>query len=229
MSNVAIILAAGQGKRMGAQVNKQYLCLANRPILAHTLAVFESSPVIDGIILVAHRLEVDYCLKEIVAKESAQKVLSVVAGGEQRQDSVYQGLLALPEDCSQVVVHDGARPLVTSELLIQVVDEIRHDLGIICGVPVKDTIKRVDEAQMVVETPPREWLWQVQTPQGFAKEMLLAAYQQAMNEGYYGTDDASLVEHWGGKIKMVMGRYDNLKITTPEDLVMAGQWLLMRK
>ncbi len=225
---VAIILAAGQGKRMAAGCNKQFLTLGDRPVLAQTLAVFEACPAITCCIVVARAEECAYCQQEIVQAYHLQKVIAVVAGGAGRQDSVYQGLKALPKDCSYVAVHDGARPLVTAELIMQILAEARPDCGAIPGVPVKDTIKRVSQEGLVLETPARESLWNVQTPQIFERRQLMAAYETALAEGYYGTDDASLVEHLGGAVRIVPGSYDNIKLTTPEDMPLAENILRRR-
>lgn len=221
MKTIAIILAAGSGKRMQADKNKQFLLLNGRPVLAHTLSVFEASAVIDGVILVVKDGEQDYCQREILDKGQYQKIIAVAVGGKERQDSVWQGLLALPESCQWVVVHDGARPLVTPAEIANTLAAVSKSCGAVLGAPVKDTIKRVDEDNKVVETPARQNLWQVYTPQIFAKEQIVAAYSTAMREGYYGTDDASLVEHFGGGVVMVGGSYENIKITTPVDLILA--------
>lgn len=224
----AIVLAAGQGKRMAAGCNKQFLTLGGLPVLAQTLAVFEACSAIDYCIVVARAEECAYCQKEIVERYQLQKVQSVVAGGAERQDSVYQGLLALPKDYQYVAVHDGARPLVTEAILQRVLAAVEPNCGAVPGVPVKDTIKRTDAQGLVLETPPRASLWSVQTPQIFAREQLMAAYEAAQAEGYYGTDDASLVEHQGGAVRMVMGSYENIKLTTPEDLPLAENILRSR-
>ncbi len=224
----AIILAAGQGKRMAAGYNKQFLTLGDRPVLAQTLAVFEACPAITCCIVVAKAEECAYCQREIVQAYHLQKVIAVVAGGAERQDSVYQGLKALPKDTRYVAVHDGARPLVTAELIMQVLAAATPDCGAIPGVPVKDTIKRASQEGLVVETPARESLWSVQTPQIFACGQLLAAYEAAQAEGFYGTDDASLVEHLNGAVRIVPGSYDNIKLTTPEDLPLAENILRRR-
>ena len=228
METVAIILAAGQGKRMGAGVNKQYLKLQGKPILAQTLLVFDQCAMIDGIIVVTHVNEIEYCQEEVIKPYGLRKVTSIVAGGKERQDSVYCGLKALPIECKTVVVHDGARPLITSAVIEHGLKTLDKQ-GVVVGVPTKDTIKRVDEQGIVVETPKRSALWSVQTPQIFDKNMIVSSYIKAMSEGFVGTDDASMVEYCGGQIKMVMGDYENIKITTPEDLPLAEAILASRK
>lgn len=224
METIAIILAAGQGKRMMAGYNKVLMTLGGKPMLEHTLDVFQASPLIDGIILVAKDTELEY-LSDFFSAETHSKIIKSVAGGAERQDSVYQGLLALPESCKHVLIHDGARPFVSLEVIERVVEGIGENTGSVAGVPVKDTVKIVGEDNFVEETLNRAKLWNIQTPQGFMREHIIAAYSQAMQEGYYGTDDASLVEHCGGKIKIVLGAYENIKVTTPEDIVV-GEALL---
>lgn len=224
----AIILAAGQGKRMNASCNKAYLHLLGKPVLAHTLAVFEHSPAISDCIIVARSEECAYCQKEIVDAFQLHKVRAIVPGGNERQDSVYQGLLALDSHCQWVAIHDGARPLITADLLQQIIESVTAHCGLALAVPVKDTIKRTDSQGFVIETPPRASLWSVQTPQVFAKDTLLAAYKSALNDGFYGTDDASLIEHAGGQVRLMMGSYDNIKLTTPEDLPLAETILRKR-
>ncbi|NPV26966.1 MAG: 2-C-methyl-D-erythritol 4-phosphate cytidylyltransferase [Firmicutes bacterium] len=220
-SITAIIAAAGQGKRMGVGRNKQYLSLIGQPILARTLAVFQSSPLIDDLVVVVARGEVDYCVREIVQKYRFFKVSRVIAGGKERQDSVFEGLRHLQDDCSLVVVHDGARPLLTPVILSRVIQQAELDGAAVAAVPVKDTIKVVDEDGLVVTTPGRKQLWAIQTPQVFRRDILQSAYEQAYRDGFWGTDDASLVERLGLPVRVVMSSYDNLKITTPDDLILA--------
>lgn len=217
----AIVAAAGQGKRMGAGFNKQYLILHGQPILARSLALLETSPLIDDLIVVVADGEVGYCDREIVNKYGFDKVSQVIVGGKERQDSVYQGLLHLKDDCSLVVVHDGARPLLPPAVLSRVIERAETDGAAVVAVPVKDTIKIVNQQKLVVNTPSRERLWAVQTPQVFQREVIQRAYEQAYCDGFWGTDDAGLVERIGHPVRIVTGSYDNLKITTPEDLVLA--------
>lgn len=214
---VAIIVAAGQGSRMGTKINKQYLHLLNKPVLAHTVDVFERHSLIEGIIIVTRQDEINLCNEEVIIPYNFRKVIKVVAGGKERQDSVYEGLKALPTQCELVVVHDGARPLITPNLIDEVLIAGRKEGAALVAVPVKDTIKR-ESGGFVSETIPRQEIWAVQTPQIFTKKIILEAYQEAYNQGFYGTDDASLVERLGKKVKIVPGSYENIKITTPEDL-----------
>ncbi|KJS22799.1 MAG: hypothetical protein VR72_04575 [Clostridiaceae bacterium BRH_c20a] len=224
---VAVIVAAGQGSRMGTKVNKQYLNLMDKPILVHTLEVFEKHPLIDGIIVVSRQDEVNFCYQEIVKPYHFNKVLEVVVGGKERQDSVFEGLKALPVQCELVVVHDGARPLIAQNIISEAIALAQEKEAAIVAVPVKDTIKRVISGA-VRETIPRGEIWAVQTPQVFNRELLLKAYQFAYEQGICGTDDASLIELIGKDVRVVLGSYENIKITTPEDLDI-GNAILARR
>lgn len=214
----ALILAAGRGKRMGGRVSKQFLEVEGRPLLTYTLAHFEAHPLIDSLIIVVPAANLDYC-REIVKKYSFKKVEKLVAGGKERQDSVYQGLKALTAETEWVVIHDGVRPLISPFVITQVIKRAKETGAAVVGVPVKDTIKMVKSDLSIAQTPPREKLWQAQTPQVFTKELIVKAYQKAKELGWQGTDDASLVEKLGVPVFMVPGEYHNLKITTSGDLV----------
>lgn len=216
---VALIPCAGQGKRMGAGVSKPYLEVYGRPLLAYTLEVFQMHHLIEGIILVVEAGAVSYCCKEIVDKYGFAKVKTVVAGGRERQDSVMCGLACLDKDAEWVVVHDGARPLISSETITKALHTAFSFGAAVVGVPAKDTIKVVAKDLTIIDTPDRRNLWQIQTPQIFQRQLLERAYNQAAEEGWIGTDDASFVERLGEKIKLVEGEYSNIKITTPDDLV----------
>lgn len=224
MTTVAIILAAGQGKRMQAGYNKVFMTLGGKPILEYVLEAFQHCPLIDGVIVVAQKEEVDY-FHQFFGSESYSKIIGVVAGGQERQDSVHQGLKLLPDNCQRVLIHDGARPFVSGQIIQRVVEAIQEECGVVAGVPVKDTIKRVADYQMVAETLCRDRLWSIQTPQGFSCKQIVSCYDQAMSDGYYGTDDASLVERYGGHVQVVLGAYENIKVTTPEDITI-GEALL---
>lgn len=225
----AIIPAAGQGRRMQAAVSKQYLLLAGLPLIVHTLQVFQREPLIEEILLVVGPNEVSWCQQEIVHRFGLTRVRAVLAGGRERQDSVYQGLRNLSENCRWVAVHDGARPLLTSPLLRRTITEAWQHGAAVAAVPVKDTVKIAGADQMVQTTLARDLLWCIQTPQVFNRDWLQEAYQQACKEGYYGTDDASLLERVGLPVKLVTGDYENLKVTTPEDLDLAEAILARRK
>lgn len=214
-----IIAAAGSGMRMGSGIPKQYMEIGGKPILTRAIEAFENNAFIDHIYVVVHPDYADYCQSQILDRFSFEKVKAVVEGGKERQDSVYRALEALEEEVDFVLVHDGARPFVeehTINLLLETTSA--HGAGVVC-VPVKDTIK-VAEAQVVVDTPDRKTLYSIQTPQGFSKDLLTAAYEKAFAENYYGTDDAVLVEKLGQKVYLVKGEYHNIKITTREDLVL---------
>jgi len=222
MKLTALIPAAGSGRRMQSGINKQYLELAGQPILAHTLRLFDEHPAVDGIWLIAPVAELDYCRTDVIERFGFCKIRGIIAGGAERQDSVRNGLRACQAAAEDLVlIHDGARPLLKRELIGQVASAASRSGAAVVGAPVKDTIKQVGDDRSIISTPPRDSLWLAQTPQVFRYEIILSAHEKAFREGYRGTDDASLVEWNGGKVVMVEGDYRNLKITTPEDLVLA--------
>ncbi|MGI9952473.1 2-C-methyl-D-erythritol 4-phosphate cytidylyltransferase [Moorellaceae bacterium AZ2] len=221
----ALVAAAGQGKRLGAGGNKVLVNLRGRPLLTYSLDVLESSPLVQAVIVLTRREDMEHC-REIMSNRYT-KVLGLVEGGEERQDSVYRGLKALPRETELVAVHDAARPLLSPELLARVVAAAAEVGGAVAAVPVQDTIKRGDEQGMVSETLVRQGLWAVQTPQVFRRDWLEEAYERGMAEGWRVTDDASLVEKCGYPVKLVKGDYRNLKITTPDDLLLAAALLEM--
>lgn len=218
----ALIPAAGMGKRMGAGINKQYLLLAGIPIVARTISVFESSPLVDDIYIVTPEAEIPYCRARIVEAHGFAKVRAIVPGGAERQYSVLNGLRGMddPSDDDLVLIHDGVRPFVTPEIIASAVETARRYDGALTAVPAKDTVKIVEES-VISSTPSRETIWQAQTPQAFRYGIIRDAHERAAAEGFLGTDDSSLVERLGGKVHVVMGDYRNIKITTPEDLVLA--------
>ncbi|GFE62496.1 2-C-methyl-D-erythritol 4-phosphate cytidylyltransferase [Geobacter sp. AOG2] len=223
----ALIPAAGMGKRMGASINKQYLHLAGMPIVARTISVFENAPFIDGIFLVTPADEIPYCREQVVEAHGFRKVVEIVPGGRERQNSVMNGLRALrdrADDDDVVLIHDGVRPLISPELLRESIDVARVCDGALVAVPAKDTIKTVREG-VVIGTPDRDTLWQAQTPQAFRFGLIFAAHAAAEQEGFMGTDDASLIERRGGAVRIVRGDYRNIKITTPEDILLAEAFL----
>jgi 2-C-methyl-D-erythritol 4-phosphate cytidylyltransferase/2-C-methyl-D-erythritol 2,4-cyclodiphosphate synthase len=227
MKTIAIIPAGGAGKRLKAHVAKQYLFLDHMPVLVHTLKVFQKSKVIDNIILALPPDDLVSVWQELIDKYGLTKVTTIVAGGKTRQDSVNNGLAAINEKCDVVVIHDAVRPFVTQELIIQVVAAAKTAGAASSGVKAKDTIKETKKDNIVAATIPRQNLWLTQTPQAFKFELLKEAYKSAYDEKFYGTDDASLVERIGKKVKMIEGSYENIKITTSEDLIMAEA--LMKK
>lgn len=222
----AIVLAAGAGKRMNTKVHKQYLEVAGKPVLYYTLKAFEESAVSD-IVLVTGVGEEDYCQKQIIKKYGFEKVKAIVTGGKERYHSVYQGLLAA-EGADYVLIHDGARPLVDSAIIQRSMDAVLKYQACVVGMPVKDTIKIVNEEQFAKETPDRNKLWQVQTPQTFSYILVKEAYQKMLEqEDAVITDDAMVVERMTSvPVKLIEGSYRNIKITTPEDLLVAEAYLL---
>lgn len=226
MSTGVVIVAAGSGKRMGGQRNKLWLPLAGEPILAHTVRLFATHRDVDHIVLVVS--EQDHAdVRKWLQKEAIQ--LTVVLGGAERQDSVRNGLGALSENCTYVLVHDAARPFVTREQISEMIKQVEHDQATIMAVPVKDTIKVVGATGIVEATPARESLWAVQTPQAFRMSLLREAHEAAQRAGKVGTDDAMLVEWLGHSVTVVQGSYENIKITTPDDLWFGEEILRKRK
>lgn len=226
MKVVALIPAAGMGKRMGAEINKQYLMLEGIPILSRTVGVFESSPLVDDIYIITPEPEIPFCRKQIVERRKFGKVRAIIAGGAERQHSVLNGLrgVVAPADDDIILIHDGVRPFVTPEIIEAAIASAKINDGAVVAVPAKDTVKIVVEG-VIRETPPRESVWQAQTPQSFRYAAIRNAHEKAAEAGFAGTDDSSLVEWAGGKVHLVMGDYRNIKITTPEDLKLAETFL----
>ena len=222
----AIVLAAGQGKRMGTKVQKQYLEINEKPILYYSLHTFEQSTLIDEVILVVGNGQKEYCEKEIVAKYGFRKIKHIVQGGKERYHSVWNGLKNIDEE-GYVFIHDGARPFVSEEILQRAYWEVVEHKACVVGMPVKDTIKIADEGGFAETTPNRNLVWMVQTPQVFDVELIKQAYALLMKEQEIQvTDDAMVVEKMlQKKVRLVQGSYENLKITTPEDLDIASAFL----
>ena len=224
---IALIPAAGAGTRMGASTNKQYLDLCGVPIVARTIAMFESSPHIDAIFLVTPVDEIPYCQEHIVDFYRFTKVFAIVAGGTERQRSVLNGLNAMAPHTSPdtvVLIHDGVRPFLTNDMIEDSISQaLIHD-GVVVAVPVKDTIKCVCKG-IIQSTPPRESLWQAQTPQTFRFKTIHGAHLSAATDSFSCTDDASLIERSGGQVQILKGEYRNIKNTTPEDLILAEAFL----
>ncbi|MCM0081096.1 2-C-methyl-D-erythritol 4-phosphate cytidylyltransferase [Geomonas sp. Red32] len=214
------------GKRMGAGTNKQYLLLDGIPILAHTLRVFQDAPFVDGIYVVSPQAEIPFCRAEVIDRFGFSKVRAIVPGGAERQHSVANGLKAMKgvTDEDLVLIHDGVRPFVPLQVLEAAAAAARETGSAVVAVPSKDTIK-VARGGLVIATPPREELWLAQTPQAFRYGLIKRAHAQAESEGFLGTDDSSLMEHLGLPVRVVMGDYRNIKITTPEDMVLAEAFL----
>lgn len=235
---IAIVLAAGQGKRMNSKKAKQYLLLQDKPILYYSLKAFQESR-IDHIILVTGAADRDYVRQEIVEKYGFTKVSSIVEGGKERYHSVYNGLQAAKKYTSgesYVFIHDGARPFVTEDMIEQAYACVKEERACVIGMPVKDTIKIADEAGYAANTPKRSLVWMIQTPQVFvlslitgAYEELIAGEEQLLQDGVQITDDACVVELFTDcRVKLVEGSYENIKITTPEDLKVAELLLSTR-
>lgn len=229
MKVTAIITSAGKGKRMGIATPKHFLHLEGRPVLAYTLDAFEICPDVNQVFVVARLGEEEYCLKEIVDKYGFKKVLKVVIGGKRRQDSVFNAIKELDDDTDIVVVHDGVRPFVPPELISETVKLAMYVDGVVAALPLKDTIKEVNKDGFIKNTPDRELFWCAQTPQTFKKRVLESAFNSAYNDDFFGTDEASFVERIGGKVKIVEGSYENIKITTKEDLLLAEFILRSRR
>lgn len=221
----AIVLAAGRGRRMGTKTAKQYLELQGKPVLAYALEAFEQSSVIDDILLITGEDHIDYCKKEICEKYGIKKVSAVAPGGKERYESVWKALCILKErgQSGYVMIHDGARPFLTEDILERVYRQVQTYKACVVGMPVKDTIKLIDKAGQITESPDRSFVWQAQTPQAFAIPLIIEAFEKQMEEDCsHITDDAMVVERqMGVPVYMVEGSYRNIKITTPEDLMIA--------
>ncbi len=230
----AIVLAAGAGKRMQSAVAKQYMLLKEKPILWYALDAFEKSNIIHKVILVVGAGEISYCRKEIVEKYAFSKVAEVIEGGAERYLSVWEGLKTLkPQEGNFVFIHDGARPFINEKIIEDAYKAVKQYGACVVGTPVKDTIKVVDEEEFAVQTPNRKTLWAVQTPQVFEEKLIYDAYKNLVKnldslkkQGVEITDDAMVVETMSGqKVKLVKGTYENIKITTPEDILIAQSFL----
>jgi 2-C-methyl-D-erythritol 4-phosphate cytidylyltransferase len=218
----AVIVAAGEGKRIGTHIPKLFLPLASRPLILHTLSRFAESQTVRKVVLVTAEKEMARC-QNLIRSDSQLRCLEFVlhSGGPRRQDSVSRGLSRLDSDCEVVVIHDGVRPFVSSRLIDQCVEVAFREGAVVVGVPVRDTIKVLSKDRRFRETPPRNSLWEVQTPQVFRVEIIREAYDRAAREGTEATDDAMLVERLGKSVRLLEGRTSNIKITVPEDLLFA--------
>ena len=225
----AVIPAAGQGTRMGAAAPKQYLELGGRPIVGYAVKTLADCSIIDNLVLVCSPGDEAYCRTIITEQLGIKKEIEIVAGGNERQESVYNGLLALPADTDVAVIHDGARPLLKPPELSLVVDAAIKYGAATLATPVKDTVKLADGNGFVTSTLNREFLWLIQTPQAFNFSLIMKAHQQAALTGFKGNDDASLVEALGAPVRIVTGSYANIKITTREDLLLAAALLRSEK
>ena len=224
----AIVLAGGKGSRMHSDTPKQYLPLLGKPVLFYSLTAFAQSNV-DAIILVTAEGEEEYCRKEIIEKYGIEKVVSIVSGGKERYHSVHRGLLAAT-GAEYVLIHDGARPLISVDVINTSINKVKETGACVVGMPVKDTIQFVDEDGRIVQTPKREFTWLAQTPQCFSYETALSSYNKAIASGDTSvTDDAMVVRKYSGvDVYMLEGGYENMKITTPEDISVAESFLKRR-
>ncbi|SCZ05611.1 2-C-methyl-D-erythritol 4-phosphate cytidylyltransferase [Alkaliphilus peptidifermentans] len=229
LKNYAIVVAAGKGRRVGREINKQYIKINNKPIVAYTLEVLQKSISIDGIILVVGKGEIDYCREKIVNKYDLAKVISIIEGGKERVNSVANGIAKLPKDCSIVIIQDGARPFLSEEMIEMTITGAEEVGGAIVAVPVKDTIKVVNSNMEVEKTVDRSKLWSIQTPQAFKASLIKEIYQTLSEADKEITDDAMLFERAGYTVKIIMGSYRNIKITTPEDLFVAEEMIKKEK
>lgn len=222
----AIVLAAGQGKRMNSKIQKQFLEIKGYPVLYYSLRCFQDSSLIQDIILVTGEDVISYCKEEIVKKYHFTKVSAVIAGGKERYDSVYQGLLAC-KACEYVFIHDGARPFITEEILQRGLDGVQTTGACVIGMPSKDTVKLADSQGFVKETPDRKNVWTIQTPQIFSYPLIKEAHESIRKKDMTTiTDDAMVIEQETGvKVCLAEGSYQNIKITTPEDLAVAEAFL----
>ena len=222
----AIVLAAGQGKGMHSKIQKQFLEIGGKPILYYSMECFQKSPLIQDIILVTGEDMISYCQSEIVEKYGFTKVCKVTAGGKERYDSVYAGLLCC-QDTDYVYIHDGARPFVTEEMIQRGYEAVKRTNACVMGMPSKDTVKLADPSGYIKETPDRKIVWNIQTPQIFSYDLIRGAYESIRKKDMSNvTDDAMVVEQeTGTKILLVEGSYQNIKITTPEDLAVAEAFL----
>lgn len=228
LRTVAIIPAAGLGLRMGGAVRKQFLPLGGLPLLVHSLRVFQSSPVIDSVILAVPEEDVQYCRAEIIGVHGFTKVTYVVAGGRERQDSVRQALAVVDQNVRLVVIHDAVRPFVTDAMVRQIVEAASADGAAIIALPMRDTVKQVGADHLIERTIDRKALWLAQTPQAFRRDWLEEAHRKAESEGLIATDDAFLLEWMGHPVRVVEGSGENIKVTRPEDLVIGEAILASR-
>jgi 2-C-methyl-D-erythritol 4-phosphate cytidylyltransferase len=232
LRTTAIVLAGGRGKRMNSEIHKQYLLIKDKPVLYYSLKAFEDS-LVDDIVLVTGKDEASYCQNEIIDKYGFTKIRAIVAGGKERYHSVYNGIKAISWECDYIFIHDGARPFVTRDIIERTYNEVKISKACIVGMPVKDTIKISDDNGYVADTPSRSHVWQVQTPQTFESTLISRAYEKLieneellLSKGVTITDDAMVVEYFEKvPVKLVQGSYENIKITTPDDLIIAETFL----
>ena len=224
---VAIVPAAGIGERFGRDTNKPFATLGDKPLIIWTVATLQNLPEITEIIPVVKETDIKLCSR-LFEEYAVTKIKRVAPGGRERQDSVFHGLNLIRHRKSVVLVHDAVRPLIEPSLIQSALQQLNGCDGVVVGVPLKDTVKEVRDG-IVRNTPKRDLLWAAQTPQIFPYQVLYDAYEKAMADSFYTTDDSALVEMNGGVIKMVQGSYANIKVTTPEDLLIAEVFLKMKR
>lgn len=218
-SKISVLIpAAGHGSRMNSSVKKPYLMLGDKPILSHTIDRFEQHSAIDEIFVIVDETDFQVCHNKVIEPFRYRKVSGLVPGGKTRQESVFNGLQALSNDVDFIVIHDGVRPFIDDEIIFKCLEATQEFGAAISAVPVKETIKVADAHLFIDHTPQRDQLWRVQTPQVFRKSILVEAHENAIQNGINAPDDAALVEELGLPVKLVMGSYQNLKLTTQEDL-----------
>ena len=221
MRTLAIVLAGGAGKRMGSSTSKQFLLLDNKPILVHTLQVFQECKPVDGIYLVVNHRDLPLIQEEILETYHFSKIMKLVIGGRLRQDSVRNGLEAIDESCDVVIIHDAARPFVSPAFVEKSIFLMEMFDAVVPGIPARDTIKVISKEGFVLKTLERDALWHIQTPQTFKYDLIAKAYREGMAKKLCGYDDSTFMEYLGKKVKVVEGSPYNIKITTPEDLLIA--------
>lgn len=225
MKIVALIAAAGKGKRMNTRTSKPFIPIFGKPILAYTIEKFEKCKLIDKIYLTVNSEEKELCSRNVIIKYNFSKVQELVDGGETRQDSVYNGLKALDKDTDIVVIHDGARPLIEETLIRDSIEKAQKYGAAIAAIPIKDTVKKSENNFFINKTLNREEIWRAQTPQTFKYDLILPAYHKAYKDKYLATDDAAILERYGHKVKLIIGSEENIKITTPFDIIVAENFL----
>ncbi|MGD0489285.1 MAG: 2-C-methyl-D-erythritol 4-phosphate cytidylyltransferase [Syntrophorhabdales bacterium] len=221
MRTLAIVLAGGAGKRMGSSTSKQFLLLDNKPILVHTLQVFQECKPVDGIYLVVNHRDLPLIQEEILETYHFSKIMKLVIGGRLRQDSVRNGLEAIDESCDVVIIHDAARPFVSPAFVEKSIFLMEMFDAVVPAIPARDTIKVISKEGFVLKTLERDALWHIQTPQTFKYDLIAKAYREGMAKKLCGYDDSTFMEYLGKKVKVVEGSPYNIKITTPEDLLIA--------
>ena len=222
MQTHAIIVSAGKGVRMNRSTPKQYLLLQGKPVLCHTVMAFNNCPEVDEIVLVVPEKDIQYCREQLLSGLRIDTPVKVLAGGKRRQDSVLNGILSIDGRDGIVVIHDGVRPLIRPEMISRCIGNAKTSGACILGVPLQDTLKMVDGDSLIQRTISRESLWIAQTPQAFHYQLIRDAHEAAAKAGVETTDDAALMEWMGFPVNILRSTADNLKITTDDDLLLAG-------